>query len=146
LSTKRIGRPNLVVLDPDELTQAGPEAKLPENSMGRIAMDTVGDEQLIYVPGSHHFYRYRYDPAQGCLVKNNRWEPLYRVMSDQEQSFAWVSCLYGRACRFLDNGENEANTVVFASRPVGPARTPSRIGVPWPGNIGPKAHPRVSRR
>ena len=47
----------LVVLDPDELTQAGPETKVPENSMGRIAMDTLGDEQMIYVPGSHHFYR-----------------------------------------------------------------------------------------
>jgi hypothetical protein len=109
----------VVVLDPDELTQVEPEAKLPENSMGRIAMDTVGDEQLIYVPGSHHFYRYRYDRAQGCLVKDDRWEPLYRVMSDQQQSFAWDPCLSGGGCWFLDNGDNEANTVIFASRPVG---------------------------
>jgi hypothetical protein len=115
----------LVVLDPDELAQAGPEAKLPENAMGRIAMDTVGEEQLIYAPGSHHFYRYRYDPAQGRVVKDDSWEPLYRAMPDQEQSFAWDPCLAGGGCWFLDNGDNEANRVIFASHPVG-QRVPPR--------------------
>ncbi|HWS93855.1 MAG TPA: hypothetical protein VN306_15615 [Mycobacterium sp.] len=115
----------LVVLDPDELTQAGPESELPENAMGRIAMDTVGDEQLIYVPGSHHFYRYRYDPVQGCLVRDDRWEPIYRMMSDQQQSFAWDPCLAAGGCWFLDNGDNEANKVIFASHPVG-QRVPPR--------------------
>ncbi|MBV9321109.1 MAG: hypothetical protein JO106_14575 [Mycobacterium sp.] len=137
---------HIVVLDPDKLTQAGPETKLPENSMGRIAMDTVDDQQLIYVPGSHHFYRYRYDHAQASLVKDGHWEPRYRTMPDHQQSFAWDPCLSGGGCWFLDNGDNEANTVIFASHPVGQHVPPSRIGIPRPGNIGPKAHPGVSHR
>lgn len=108
-----------VVLDPDTLEQVGPETALPENSMGRIAMDSTSDGQLVYVPGSHHFYRYRYVPARGTLELDTTWQPLYRTLPDEEQSFSWDSCLCDDGCWFLDNGDNEANEVIFRTRPVG---------------------------
>ena len=111
-----------VILDPERLEQIGPEVAIPENSMGRIAMDTTTDGQFIYVPGSHHFYRYRY--ADGRLSIDQTWQPRYRTLADDEQSFSWDSCLSDGGCWFLDNGDNEANAVIFGTRPFGARRPP----------------------
>jgi hypothetical protein len=116
----------LVVLDADTLDQIGPETAIPENSMGRIAMDTDAHGQTVYVPGSHHFYRYRY--VGGTLRRDAGWAPRYRTLADDEQSFAWDSCLSGGGCWFLDNGDNEANVAIFSTRPFGRA-TPARGSV-----------------
>jgi len=112
----------LVVLDPERLDQVGAEVEIPENSMGRIAMDTTDDGQFIYVPGSHHFYRYGY--KDGALALDMDWLPRYRTLADYEQSFAWDSCLCDGGCWFLDNGDNEANVVIFGTRPFGVNRPP----------------------
>jgi hypothetical protein len=110
----------LVVLDPDRLEQVAEETPVPENSMGRIAMDTTPDgQQYVYVPGSHHFYRFAYQPEAGALVSDPRWQPRYRTAPDDVQGFTWDSCLAGGGCWFLDNGDNEANTVIFGTRPFG---------------------------
>jgi hypothetical protein len=108
------------VLDPDRLEQTGPETPVAENSMGRIAMDTAPDgRQFVYVPGSHHFFRFGYEPDAGALVADPGWQPRYRSAPDDVQGFAWDSCLAGGGCWFLDNGDNEANTVIFRTRPFG---------------------------
>ena len=49
-----------IVLEPDNLEQVDTEVLIPENSMGRIAMDTNEKGQHIYVPGRDHFFRYLY--------------------------------------------------------------------------------------
>lgn len=116
----------LVVLDPERLEQIGPEAPIPENSMGRIAMDTTSRGQYVYVPGSHRFFRYRY--TEGHLHFDDTWIARYRRGADGEQSFAWDACLSGGACWFLDNGDNEANAEIFATRPFG-MRLPARGSV-----------------
>ncbi len=106
-----------VVLDPERLEQVGPEVAIPENSMGRIAMDTTANGQFVYAPGSHRFFRFRY--AQGELVRDESWSPRYRPAGDAQRSFSWDSCLSDGGCWFLDNGDNEANAAIFATRPFG---------------------------
>jgi len=108
---------SFVVLDPERLDQVGPEVAIPEHSMGRIAMDTTDAGQIVYVPGSHHFYRYRYEA--GRLLRDGDWTPLYRTLRDEEQSFSWDSCIAGGGCWLLDNGDNEANAAIFSTRPFG---------------------------
>ncbi len=112
-----------VVLEPDGLRQVGPEVGIPENSMGRIAMDTTATGQMVYVPGSHHFYRYLY--AQGGLKLDEAWQPLYRRLPDHQQSFSWDACIAGGGCWLMDNGDNDANVTIFETHPVGINR-PSR--------------------
>lgn len=110
----------LVVLDPDRLEQTGPETPVPENSMGRIAMDTAPDgQQYVYVPGSHHFYRFAYQQESGDLAADPGWQPRYRTSPDDVQGFTWDSCLADGGCWFLDNGDNQANPVIFGTRPFG---------------------------
>jgi hypothetical protein len=110
-----------VVLEPDRLQQIGSEVAIPEVSMGRIAMDTTADgRQVVYVPGSHHFYRFRYQG--GALVRDASWEPLYRTMPDDAQSFSWDSCIAQGACWAQDNGDNEANVAIFSTPIVGTER------------------------
>jgi hypothetical protein len=111
------GVSKFVVLDPERLEQVGPEVAIPENSMGRIAMDTKAAGQQIYVPGSHHFYRYAYH--DGELTLDPDWQPLYRRFASEVQSFSWDSCLADGGCWFLDNGDNEANVTIFGTRPFG---------------------------
>lgn len=107
----------LVVLEPERLHAVGPEVAIPENSMGRIAMDTTAAGQFVYVPGSHHFYRYHYE--RGTLALDAAWQPRYRQLPDDQQSFSWDSCIAGGGCWLLDNGDNEANVAIFGTRPVG---------------------------
>ncbi len=109
-----------VVLEPERLEQAGPEIAIPEVSMGRIAMDTDAGGQRVYVPGSHHFYRYRY--AGGTLALDEGWQPLYRTLPDDAQSFSWDSCITPGACWCQDNGDNEANVAIFSTPQVGAVR------------------------
>ena len=106
-----------VVLDPDRLEQVGPEIDIPENSMGRIAMDTTETGQFVYVPGRYHFYRYAY--KNRALTLDTDWRPRYRTLPDDQQSFSWDSCLSDGGCWFLDNGDNEANVTIFSTRPFG---------------------------
>lgn len=87
--------------------------------MVRAGSGFRGLPQFVYVPGSHHFYRYAYQPDVGALVADPEWQPLYRTGPDDVQGFTWDSCLAGGGCWFLDNGDNEANTVIFGSRPFG---------------------------
>jgi hypothetical protein len=115
-----------VVLEPDRLEQTGPEVVVPERTMGRIAMDTTPGGQLVYVPGTHHFYRYRYH--RGTLALDAGWQPRYRVRADDQQGFSWDSCLSGGACWMLDNGDNGANVAIFSTRPFG-QRLPERGSV-----------------
>lgn len=112
-----------VVLDPERLDQVGPEVAIPENSMGRIAMDTVENLQYVYVPGNRTFFRYVY--ANGELRLDTDWRPVYRTRDYSEQTFSWDSCISDGGCWFLDNGDNEANVAIFSSRPFG-QRVPSR--------------------
>lgn len=110
----------VTVLDPDRLEQTGPETLVPENSMGRIAMDTAPDgRQFVYVPGSHHFFRFAYEPEAGALVADPGWQPRYRSAPDDVPGFTWDSCLADGGCWFLDNGDTEANAVIFGTRPFG---------------------------
>jgi hypothetical protein len=110
----------LVVLEPDRLEQTGPQTPVPENSMGRIAMDTGPDgRQVVYVPGRRHFFRFGYEPDAGTLTADPQWQPLYRSAPEDVQGFAWDSSLIDGGCWFLDNGDNEANAVIFGTRPFG---------------------------
>ncbi len=106
-----------VILEPDNLEQVGEEVTIPENSMGRIAMDTTEEGQFIYIPGRDTFFRYHY--AQGKLTLDESWQPVYRKGPYEEQTFSWDSCIADGGCYFLDNGDNEANNVIFATRPFG---------------------------
>jgi hypothetical protein len=94
--------------------------------MGRIAMDTTVDGQFVYVPGSRTFYRFRY--AQDRLALDPSWQPRYRIGPDAEQGFSWDACLSDGGCWLLDNGDNEANAVIFGTRPFGSER-PARGSV-----------------
>jgi hypothetical protein len=109
-----------VVLEPERLEQVGPEVPIPENSMGRIAMDTTTAGQAVYVPGSHHFYRFHY--KRGTLTLDPSWQPRYRRLPDDVQSFSWDSCIAAGGCWLLDNGDNEANVSIFGTHPVGITR------------------------
>jgi hypothetical protein len=114
-------RPSMfVVLEPQHLQQVAPEVPIPENSMGRIAMDTTAAGQVVYVPGSHHFYRFNYERQN--LTLDGDWQPRYRTLADSEQSFSWDSCIAGGGCWLLDNGDNEANVAIFATHPFGEDR------------------------
>ncbi len=115
-----------VVLEPDRLEQVGPEVVVPERTMGRIAMDTTAAGQFVYVPGTHHFYRYRY--ADRTLTLDAAWQPRYRALPDDQQQFSWDSCLSGGACWMQDNGDNGANVTIFSTRPFG-QRLPERGSV-----------------
>ena len=113
-----------VILDPLNLEQIGDEIEIPENSMGRIAMDTdLNGNHLIYVPGNDRFFRFKYENS--TLVLDESWKPKYRTLSEGEQSFSWDSCICEGGCWFLDNGDNRANVTIFSTRPFGqslPAR------------------------
>jgi hypothetical protein len=123
------GISKFVVLEPDSLEQVGEEVAIPENSMGRIAMDTTPEGQFIYVPGRDTFFRFRYEA--GVLTMDESWQPIYRTGPYEEQTFSWDSCIAGGGCYFLDNGDNEAMTAIFSTRPFG-QRVPDR-GAPFRG-------------
>ena len=53
------------------------------------------------------------------MALDREWQPLYRTMADDEQSFSWDSCLSDGGCWFLDNGDNQANETIFGTRPFG---------------------------
>ena len=113
-----------VILEPDNLDQISDEIEIPENSMGRIAMDTDSNgNQFVYVPGRDTFFRYRY--KNSTLLIDQDWKARYRTLGQSEQSFSWDSCICEGGCWFLDNGDNKANVTIFSTRPFGqklPAR------------------------
>lgn len=122
-------RSQFVVLGPERLGPVGPELAIPEASMGRIAGDRGPDGEFVYVPGSHTLFRLRYQA--GRLELDESWRPRYRTLPDDEQQFAWDSCLAGGSAWLMDNGDNLANVAIFATVPAGQS-LPARGSV-WHG-------------
>jgi hypothetical protein len=103
----------LLILEPDALATVA-SVTIPERSIARLSAD--GDD--VYVVGTHHLWRARWDGHDLALDADFR--PRYRTVDGQ--THGWDAVITGDAAWFLDNGEGtEGYAGTFAGRGVSPA-------------------------
>lgn len=124
----------LTLLAPGSLELVGEPLVLPEGSMGRIAADRDAQGDLVYVPGTEHLWRLRWQA--GALRLDPDWSPRYR-RAGAEQGLAWDSCLSAGAAWLMDNGDIPSVREIFAVHPNGRYVDASRLSwrrpAPWAG-------------
>lgn len=119
LRMRQLGRPKpsaFTVLEPEALDPVVERCELPEPSTGRFAIDRMGDEELIYIPGSETLWRYRY--CNGTLTRDESWSFCYRVATETKQGFAWDCCL-GEDTVWLHDSGDLGMAFVFRGQHVG---------------------------
>jgi hypothetical protein len=130
------GATTVTLLAAGSLEVIGAPFELPEGSMGRIAADRDEDGDWIYIPGTEHVWRLRWDGRE--LELDDGWHPRYREAGG-EQGLAWDSCLSGGAAWLMDNGDIQGVRRIFGNHPNGRFAEPPGSGVswrqaaPWPG-------------
>ena len=105
----------LLVLEPDALATVA-SVTIPERSIARLSAD--GD--VVYVVGTHHLWRARWDGHDLALDADFR--PRYRTMDGQ--TYGWDAVIAGGAAWFLDDGEG---TEGFAGSFRGVSRSPAPL-------------------
>ena len=105
----------LLVLEPDALATVA-SVTIPERSVARLSAD--GDD--VYVVGTHHLWRARWDGHDLALDADFR--PRYRTMDGQ--TYGWDAVIAGGAAWFLDDGEG---TEGFAGSFRGVSRSPAPL-------------------
>jgi hypothetical protein len=122
------GATTITLLATGSLEVLGTPFELPEGSMGRIAADREEDGDWIYVPGTEHVWRLRWD-GRG-LELDDSWHPRYREAGG-EQGLAWDSCLSEGAAWLMDNGDIAGVRRIFGVHPNGRFEEPPRGAVSW---------------
>ena len=103
----------VLVLEPEHLGTVA-SVTLPERSIARLSAD--GPD--VYVVGTHHLWRARWDGRE--LTLDVDFHPRYRTV--EGQTYGWDAVLTDGAAWFLDDGEGtEGFAGTFAGRGVSPA-------------------------
>ena len=102
--------------------------QLPEGSMGRIAADRDQRGDWIYVAGTEHLYRLRWDGR--TLELDDDWAPRYRSAGG-EQGLAWDSCLSDGSVWVMDNGDIVSVREIFGAHPNGRLDERARARLSW---------------
>ena len=130
------GASTMTLLSPGTLESVGEPFVLPEASMGRIAADRDSDGDWIYVPGTEHLFRLRWDGER--LQLDDTWRPRYRD-SGADQGLAWDGCLSGDSVWWMNNGDIDSVRAIFGVMPNGnvapeeAGRLSWRRDAPWRG-------------
>ena len=116
-------RSHFSVLEPERLDEIE-HFEFPENSVGRFSIDRSPEGEFIYVTSDTKAYRLYY--ADGKLGLDDAWIGHYDL-PDEDQSFAWDTCLGDDNVWFMDMGEAQAVRAMLAARPIGtaPLSTPN---------------------
>jgi len=122
------GLSTITLLEAGSLEVIGEPVQLPEGSMGRIASDREGDLDWIYVAGTEHLYRLKWDGVQ--LELDPDWQPRYRAAGGQ-QGLAWDSCLSDGSVWLMDNGDITSIREIFGTHPNGRLPMESRKRLSW---------------
>ncbi len=131
------GGTTITRLDPESLDIIGSPLQLPEGSMGRIAADVTSDgDDVVYVPGTEHFWRI--GVAGDQLIADTAWRPRYRVLDDRF-GLSWDACLSAGSLWAMDCGDIWSVRRIHQTEPNGrfetaPGRDLSwRLDAPWDG-------------
>jgi hypothetical protein len=92
------------LLEPERLEPVCPEVEIPEGSIARISKDMSAEGEFVYVAGDHTIFRFRY--TDGALTRDDCWSYRYRLLPDDEQSYAWDPVIADGSAWFMDNGHN----------------------------------------
>ena len=103
------------VLEPERLEEVE-RFEFPANSVGRISMDMTPDGDFVYATSDTRVYRLRY--AAGKLELDDAWSGDYDL-PDQDQSFAWDTCVGDDSVWFQDMGAVPGALAILTPRPVG---------------------------
>ncbi len=124
----------LTLLAPGSLEPVAEPRLLPEASMGRIAADRQAQGDLVYVPGTEHLWRLRWQAGE--LRLDSDWSPRYR-QAGADQGLAWDACLSDGAAWLMDNGDIPSVREIFAVHPNGRGVEATRLSwrrpAPWQG-------------
>ncbi len=115
------GDTQLLVIDPDSLTEACPAVQMPEPSISRLS--SYGN--TVYVTGVKTIYRYHFDADTRTLTLDEQWSLDY--VGNTTQEYGWDPVIDDNNIWFMDNGRHTMGKTSLSMLNAGVNPTPNNL-------------------